>query len=76
MVTFDDPVNILSYPLFEELLFNRKNPNGANVSATFFVSHEYNDYSLTHQLWRRGNLSSVNSQTDLKILPKWNEYRT
>jgi hypothetical protein len=41
--------------LYDEILSSRKNPNGANISATFFISHDYNNYGLTHQLWRKGS---------------------
>ena len=32
-----------------------RNPNGCPVSATFFVSTEYNDYSLTQRMYNQGN---------------------
>ena len=66
-LTFDDAVTIQNYPMYEELFFDRKNPNGQPITLSFYVTHEYNDYSLVHQLWRRGHdisLHSISHQTN------------
>lgn len=42
MISFDAALVDNAFPLYEELFNGRlKNPNGCNISATFFVSHEY-----------------------------------
>ncbi|KAG8228563.1 hypothetical protein J437_LFUL008641, partial [Ladona fulva] len=61
MITFDDAVTKINFDYFMETLFNRKNPNGCNISATFFISHDYNDYALTHRLFRRGHEIALHS---------------
>lgn len=66
-LTFDDAINSINYPFYEEHLFGRKNPNNADISATFFITHEYNDYNRTHDLYRRGHdiaLHSITHQTN------------
>jgi len=58
MITFDDAVNIRNFPIYEQLLNNgataKKNPNGCNITATFFVSHKYTNYRMVEALhhWR------------------------
>lgn len=42
MISFDAALVDNAFPLYEELFNGKlKNPNGCNISATFFVSHEY-----------------------------------
>ncbi len=45
-ITFDDAINNNNIDLYKEI-FNkqRKNPNGCDIKATFFVSHKYSNYS-------------------------------
>jgi hypothetical protein len=46
LLTFDDSVNDLNKQLYADLFErNRVNPNGCPISATFYVSHEWTDYS-------------------------------
>lgn len=56
LLTFDDAVNDLNWELYEEL-FNsgRKNPNGCPPLGTFYVSHEWTDYSQVQTLYARGH---------------------
>lgn len=75
-ITFDDAITVQNYPFYEEVLFNRKNPNNASISATFFITHEYTNYSLVHELWRRGHdiaLHSITHQTNTQYWAKLNE---
>ncbi|EDO48003.1 predicted protein, partial [Nematostella vectensis] len=51
MLTFDDAINMQVFPFYQTLLNDTKNPNGCNVRATFFVSHEYTDYQLLGTLY-------------------------
>ncbi|XP_025986178.1 uncharacterized protein LOC105199736 isoform X2 [Solenopsis invicta] len=56
LLTFDDAVNDLNKPLYSELFENgRKNPNGCPISATFYVSHEWTDYSQVQNLYADGH---------------------
>jgi hypothetical protein len=49
--------------LWTPLLFDRKNPDGGNIGATFFVPHEYTDYQRVQDLYLRGFEIGVNSIT-------------
>jgi len=71
-LTFDDAVNAAeNYPFYEEALFNRKNPNNAAISATFFITHEYNDYNRTHDLYRHGHDIALHSITHKNDQDYW-----
>ena len=45
-ITFDDAINVNNIDLYNEI-FNgvRKNPNGCDIKGTFFVTHQYTNYS-------------------------------
>lgn len=67
-LTFDDAVSIDNFPFYQEVLFNRKNPNGQPITATFFITHEYTNYSMVHELWRNGHeigLHSISHRSDV-----------
>jgi len=70
MLTFDDGVTGQNYPVYERLLFNRKNPNGASVGATFFITHENTNYTLIHDLWSRGHEIALHSITH-QVMPSY-----
>jgi len=75
-ITFDDAITVENYPFYEEVLFQRKNPNNASITATFFITHEYTNYSLVHELWRRGHdiaLHSITHQTNTQYWAKLTE---
>lgn len=61
MVTFDDAVTISNFPTYRDLLFDRVHKSGCPIQATFFVSHEYTNYQLVHELFRRGHEIAVHS---------------
>nr|XP_023022120.1 uncharacterized protein LOC111510434 [Leptinotarsa decemlineata] len=69
LLTFDDAVNDDNWDLYAKELFPnfRKNPNKCPVRATFFVSHQYNNYQCTQQLWNDGHEIAVHSITYWKI---------
>ena len=47
VITFDDAVNHNNYEEIERFLnSNLKNPNSCDIKTTFFVSHQYNNYSM------------------------------
>jgi len=75
-LTFDDAITVTNFPFYQKVLFNRQNPNGANISATFFITHEYTDYSLVHEMWRQGHeisLHSITHQTNTQYWSSLNE---
>lgn len=56
LITFDDAVNDLNKMYYEELFEKgRVNPNGCPISATFYVSHEWTDYSQVQNLYADGH---------------------
>ncbi|XP_063978435.1 uncharacterized protein LOC135163145 isoform X1 [Diachasmimorpha longicaudata] len=56
LLTFDDSVNDLNKGLYSDLFEKgRKNPNGCPISATFYVSHEWTDYSQVQNLYANGH---------------------
>lgn len=61
MLTFDDAVTIANINFYREAMRNRKNPNNCPISATFFIAHEYTDYSLVHELSAAGHEISLHS---------------
>lgn len=46
LMTFDDAVTTTNVPYYRKAFYNRRNPNGCPAAPTYFVSHEYTDYSL------------------------------
>lgn len=56
LLTFDDSVNDLNKQLYSDLFGKgRVNPNGCPISATFYVSHEWTDYSQVQNLYADGH---------------------
>lgn len=55
LLTFDDAVNSLNQQFFKDLFANRKNPNGCPLKSTFYVSHEWTDYSQVQDLYADGH---------------------
>lgn len=55
LLTFDDAVNDLNKEFYREIFNGRLNPNGCPVSATFYVSHEWTDYSQVQNLYADGH---------------------
>ncbi|XP_065219258.1 uncharacterized protein Cda5 [Planococcus citri] len=56
LLTFDDSVNELNRGLYTDLFEKgRTNPNGCPISATFYVSHEWTDYSMVQNLYAAGH---------------------
>jgi len=70
-ITFDDAITVTNHPFYEEVLFNRVNPNGAPIAATFFITHEYSNYSLVHDLWARGHDIALHSITHVSDTQYW-----
>jgi hypothetical protein len=64
MITFDDAINNNNIDLYKEI-FNkqRRNPNGCDIKATFFVSHKYTNYSAVEEMHRLGHEIAAHSIT-------------
>ncbi len=64
MITFDDAINNNNIDLYNEI-FNRqrKNPNGCEIKATFFVSHKYTNYSAVQYMHSLGHEIAAHSIT-------------
>nr|CAD7569198.1 unnamed protein product [Timema californicum] len=59
LLTFDDAVNDLNKVLYSDLFEkSRKNPNGCPISATYYVSHEWTDYSQVQNLYADGDYTT------------------
>ena len=63
-LTFDDAINIGNIDLYAEI-FNkqRRNPNGCDIKGTFFVSHNYTNYSAVQNMHRLGHEIAAHSIT-------------
>lgn len=55
MLTFDDAVNEENIDIYKEIFKKRRNPNGCPIAATFYVSHEWNNYALVRNLYAAGH---------------------
>ncbi|KAF2348261.1 NodB domain [Trinorchestia longiramus] len=63
-ITFDDAVNNENWELYQRLFMkDRKNPNGCNIRATFYISHEFTNYAYVQRLWNEGHEIAVHSIT-------------
>lgn len=51
-ITFDDAVTFLNNEYYQQAFPNRLNPDSCPVAATYYISHEYTDYSLVRQIWK------------------------
>uniref|UniRef100_A0A6P7H284 Uncharacterized protein LOC114345178 isoform X1 n=2 Tax=Diabrotica virgifera virgifera TaxID=50390 RepID=A0A6P7H284_DIAVI len=65
MLTFDDAVNDDNWDLYSRVLFSKfyQNPNKCPIKATFFISHQYNNYQYTQKLWNEGHEIAIHSIT-------------
>nr|CAI5869537.1 unnamed protein product [Callosobruchus analis] len=63
-LTFDDAINHENWDIYKRI-FNPayRNPNGCPIRATFFVSHQYNNYYYTQKLWNDGHEIAIHSVT-------------
>lgn len=71
MLTFDDAVTISNIAYYREAMAGKKNSDGCPVAATYYVSHEYTDYSLLHHLYAEGHEIAVHSITHISDLTYW-----
>ncbi|KAB7497293.1 hypothetical protein Anas_01331 [Armadillidium nasatum] len=62
MITFDGAVNHLNFDTYNTIfLENRTSPNGCPIRATFFMTHDYNDYSKVQEMYSQGHEMAVAS---------------
>ncbi|GAB6029743.1 hypothetical protein CHUAL_005459 [Chamberlinius hualienensis] len=71
MLGFDDDIEETLYNNFYEPLFKYTNPNGCNIGITFFLSHDYTQYDLIHDLWQRGHEIASHSITHRTPTDYW-----
>ena len=75
-ISFDGAIRGKDYEMFySKILQGRKNPNGCNVSVTFFASHKNTDYSLATELANDGHELAVHSVTQRTPTTFWSEDR-
>jgi peptidoglycan/xylan/chitin deacetylase (PgdA/CDA1 family) len=70
-LTFDDAVSVINYGFYEELIFPLKNPNGAPISSTYYITHEYNNYSMIHELHNKGHEIALHSISHTSMTDYW-----
>jgi len=70
-LTYDDAVTWVNIDFYAELFKNRKNPNGHAITGTFYISHEYTNYSAVHDLWARGHEVALHSITHSSLTTYW-----
>jgi len=70
-LTFDGAITTTNFNNYTYLLNNRFNPNGCPIGMTFFIFHEYNDYTLTHNLYHKRQEISTHSMSHLTPAASW-----
>ncbi|KAG4069627.1 hypothetical protein HA402_014650 [Bradysia odoriphaga] len=70
-ITFDDAVTFLNNDYYQKAFPDRVNPDSCPVAATYYISHEYTDYSLVHKLYRQGHEIALHSITHLSSTEYW-----
>ncbi|KAJ8961139.1 hypothetical protein NQ318_008819 [Aromia moschata] len=71
-LTFEDAVTEDLYTTYwEPLLFNRTNPDGQRIGATFYVTHQYTSYERVNSLYNRGYEIATHSVTKTVLQDYW-----
>ncbi|KAI4465999.1 chitin deacetylase-like 9 isoform a [Holotrichia oblita] len=74
VISINDAISELAYDNYYAPLFDgRLNPDFYPVSATFFVPHEYTDYSKVNALYRNGHEIAIHSITKNPLTEYWLE---
>lgn len=71
VLTFDDAVTVSNIDFYRKAFFDRVNPDGCPVSATFFVSHEYTNYYLLNELYSKGHEIALHSVSHNATTDYW-----
>ncbi len=66
-LTFSTGVGKPELELYEELFFDRLNPNGCPATGTFFVSARYSNYYAVQQLYSRRHEIALNGFSEHSI---------
>lgn len=61
----------MNYEYIDEAITGRTNPDGCPAQATFYVSHEYTDYSKVHSLWADGHEIALHSISHNHLASYW-----
>jgi peptidoglycan/xylan/chitin deacetylase (PgdA/CDA1 family) len=72
-LTFDDAIQQGNYEIYSRLFDNLTNPDGCPVSATFFMSHDYTDYSKVHDLYVKHHEIALHSITHQALTDYWRD---
>ncbi|CAG7732835.1 unnamed protein product, partial [Allacma fusca] len=71
-LTFDDANSEQSDILYKKIFTSeRKNPNGARITGTFYVSHESNFYTYTNEYYDQGHEIALHSITHKDNYSYW-----
>jgi hypothetical protein len=57
--------------LYRDFFRKRNNHDDCPVAATFFITHEYTDYTLVHELFSEGHEIATHSVTHVPYTGKW-----
>lgn len=52
---FNDGIAVENVEFVDTILQGRTNPDGCQSASTFYITHEYTDYSTVHKYWAAGN---------------------
>lgn len=63
LLTFDDGVNVGNFDYYQQIFKNRLNRDGCPAAGTFFISHEYTDYTMVNTLYKQGHEIALHSIT-------------
>ncbi|XP_050356580.1 chitin deacetylase 8-like [Nymphalis io] len=72
-LTFDDAITSSNVLTYRSLLYNRRNINNCTIGATFFLSHEYSDYTLVNELYNRGFEIALHSISHIADQEYWRD---
>ena len=74
MLTFDDAVNEQVFK-YEDAIVNGgiQNPNGCNITTTYFNSHEWTDYFMLHSLYHQRQEVADHTITHRTPITWWKE---
>jgi len=73
-ISFDDAVNNNNFPVYKKIFDGtRVNPNGCGIKATFFVTNQFNNYSMIEALHNAGNEIASHSMTHSDVKDYWTD---
>lgn len=73
LLTFDDAVQLSNYNFYNQSMAGKHNPDGCPISATYFVSHEYTDYTVVNKLYSEGHEIALHSITHNPQIEYWRD---